>query len=96
MAEEDHPPCPLCGRPMPPEASNAHHLVPKTFGGRETVTLHRICHRKIHSVLSEKELRDGYASIEALKEHPEIAKFVAWVRKRPADYYSRTEGMKRR
>jgi hypothetical protein len=28
---------------------DAHHLVPKSRGGTETVWLHRICHRQIVS-----------------------------------------------
>ncbi|MEX0924109.1 MAG: hypothetical protein WDZ84_15185 [Rhodovibrionaceae bacterium] len=55
--------------------------MPKTFGGRETVAQQRICHRKIHSTLSEKELRGGYATVE---------KFIIWLRKRPEGYYRRT------
>ena len=65
-----------------------HHLVPKTFKGKETVTLHRICHRKIHSVFQERELLKYYNTIERIREHTEIQKFAAWVAKKPLDYYS--------
>jgi len=47
--------CPLCKRPLP-EKHNKHHLVPKTFKGKETVLLHRICHRQIHANFTEREL----------------------------------------
>jgi hypothetical protein len=73
-----------------------HHLVPKTAGGRATVRMHRICHRKIHSVLDERALASAYAEPEALKAHPEIAAFVRWVRKKPAEFYKRTEPARRR
>ncbi|MFP4271348.1 MAG: HNH endonuclease [Alphaproteobacteria bacterium] len=73
-----------------------HHLVPKTEGGRDTVVMHRICHRKIHSVLSERELATGYADLAALKAHPEIARFVRWVRRKPAEFHKRTEPARRR
>ena len=77
--------CPLCGRPLVPGPSvNLHHLVPRTYKGTETVVLHRICHAKIHAVLSEKELRDHYHTVDRLREHPEIARFIRWVcRKSP-------------
>jgi 5-methylcytosine-specific restriction endonuclease McrA len=60
------PVCPLCGRPIPPPQQDAHHLVPKSKGGRETLFLHRICHRQVHAVLSETELARSYNTAEAL------------------------------
>lgn len=95
----DAPPlCPLCDRPIPPDVrSSLHHLVPKLKGGRHgpVVRLHDICHRKIHAVLSEAELARHYASIEALRAHPEIARFIDWVRKRPPGFHARTAGGRR-
>lgn len=89
MLEAD-PVCPLCGRPIPASQRDAHHLLPKSRGGRETITLHRICHRQIHAVITEKHLAENYCSISALLGHPEIAKFVTWVRRKPDDFYERT------
>ncbi|MEM6703179.1 MAG: HNH endonuclease [Acidobacteriota bacterium] len=82
--------CPLCNRPIPRGAGTKHHLVPKLKGGKRgpTVLLHAICHGKIHSVLTEAELARSYATIEALRGHPEIARFVRWVAKRPPGYRS--------
>jgi hypothetical protein len=81
--------CALCGRPLPAKVE-AHHLTPKTFGGRETVALHPICHRKIHATLSERELRDHYASIDALRAQKDIAAFLRWIAPKPPDFYTRT------
>ena len=79
--------CPLCGRPMVPGSSlNDHHLIPRTYGGRETVTMHRICHAKIHAVLTERQLRDQYHEIDALRGHPELAAFVRWVRRKSPEF----------
>ena len=33
--------CPLCERSIPPSQRDAHHLVPKSHGGKHTVVLHR-------------------------------------------------------
>lgn len=44
------------------------------------VLLHHVCHAMIHNCLSETELARHYNSIEALKLHPELARFFAWVR----------------
>ncbi|MEO1091019.1 MAG: HNH endonuclease [Pseudomonadota bacterium] len=90
-------PCPLCGRPMIDGASvDRHHLVPKCEGGRATVWLHRICHRKIHSVLDERSLARDYPTAEALLRHPDIAAFVAWVRRRPVEFSKRTAPSRQR
>ena len=82
--------CPLCDRPIPDSEISRHHLIPKLKGGARgpTAILHRICHGKIHSVFSEAELARSYSTIAAIREHPEIAKFVRWVKKRPPDYRS--------
>lgn len=67
-----------------------HHLVPKSQGGRETVSLHRVCHRKIHAELTERELRDNYTTVEALRGHPAIAAFVRWVAGKPPEFTKAT------
>lgn len=83
--------CGLCGRPLPQDASvDLHHLVPRSRGGRETTLIHRICHQKIHSVLTERELAERYNTFEALRAHPEIARFVAWLRGKPPSFYDRS------
>lgn len=75
--------CPLCLRPIPKSQQDAHHLIPKSRGGVETVILHRLCHRQIHALLTETQLARHYASIEALRAHPELARFIAWVSDKP-------------
>jgi hypothetical protein len=78
--------CPLCERPIPPAQRDAHHLVPKSRGGVATVFLHRVCHRQVHAVLTETELARHYDSPDALLSHPEIARFIDWVRDKPVDF----------
>ncbi len=92
------PLCPLCGRPIPPDVPQGrHHLVPRLRGGKggQTVLLHAICHAEIHATLTETELARDYPTIEALKAHPRIAHFVAWVAGRPAGFRSRVPGQRR-
>ena len=90
-------PCPLCDRPMVAGASlDQHHPVPKSQGGRETVTMHRICHRAVHAMLSERELAEEFSEFTALRRHPMLAQFIAWVKKRPPEYYDRTRWSKSR
>ena len=82
------PVCPLCERPLGRRVEK-HHVVPKSKGGREMVGVHPICHRKIHRVFTNTELA-GLGTIDALKGHPDMAKFIRWVSKRPPDFHSRT------
>lgn len=72
--------------------------MPRLRGGKggETVLLHQICHNEIHASLTETELARDYNSIEALRAHPRLAKFIAWVAKRPPAFKSRTPGKRRK
>lgn len=88
--------CPLCNREMAPP-SNRHHLIPLSRGGKGTTTvlMHKICHDKIHSVLTEAELKRSYHTIEALQQQPEIATFIRWVSGRPPEFYDKSVKRKR-
>jgi 5-methylcytosine-specific restriction endonuclease McrA len=89
--------CPLCGRPMVAGKSiDEHHLLPKSQGGRETHTIHRICHRKIHATFTEKELARSYTNWQALQAHEDIAAFIAWVQKKAPEYYDNSVTAARR
>jgi len=84
------PVCPLCGRELGTVNIDRHHLVPKTFKGKEQFPIHKICHRKIHSALSERELLRSYHTWEALRSHDDIRAFIDWVAKKPPEFYTRT------
>jgi len=57
--------------------------------------LHHICHKEIHATLSEAEIARGYATVEALRGHPHLAKFFRWVAKRPPDFNARSTSNRR-
>jgi predicted choloylglycine hydrolase len=75
-----------------------HHLIPRAMHRKQRfrnvferdeltgriALLCRACHKYIHTVLSERELATAYSSIDQLRAHPEIAKFVSWLAKKPA------------
>ncbi|PZO73571.1 MAG: HNH endonuclease [Sphingomonas hengshuiensis] len=79
------PDCALCGRPIGTQVE-WHHRVPRSEGGRETVPVHPICHRTIHASATNAELAGPLADIEALRALPAVARFVAWVADKPADF----------
>ena len=89
MNETEPPACFLCGRPLG-RRIEWHHPVPKSRGGRETAPVHPICHRAIHRALGNKELERSYATAAALRSHPELARFIAWVETKDPDFHAPT------
>lgn len=87
--------CELCGRVQLP--LTRHHLIPQSqhqrnrakrqFERDEMQTrialLCRPCHSQVHAVLENQQLALHYHNIEALRGHPEIAKFAAWLSNKP-------------
>jgi hypothetical protein len=97
--DPEFPICPLCLRPIPPGVPQSlHHLIPKLRGGKggPTVLLHQICHSEIHASLTETELARSFNSIEALRLHPRLARFIDWIARRPPEFRSRVPGARRR
>lgn len=87
-AEPEPHPCPLCDRIVEKGDGDDHHLVPVQKGGKRgpTVHIHRFCHTKIHATFTNYELAKVYSTVEALRAHPEIAKFIAWVEDKPSSF----------
>ena len=81
--------CWLCGRPLGRRVQ-LHHAVPKAKGGRETVELHPICHRTIHTNFTNAELARNGGARSALMAHGAVAKFVEWVASKPPDFHAPT------
>jgi HNH endonuclease len=82
--------CPICDRTIPDSQKDAHHLIPKSKGGKTTEYLHRICHKQIHALFTETELAQRYHHAQILREHPEMKKFIQWVSGKPNSFYERT------
>ena len=96
---QSDPICPLCLRTIPPDVPQSlHHLVPRAKGGKNgpTILLHHICHKEIDAALSEGELAREYNTAEALRQHPGLARFAAWVARRPPGFLSRVPGKRRK
>ena len=83
--------CGLCDRLLGDSLIEWHHLVPKTFGGKELMPIHKICHRKIHSTFTERELKNYYFSFSHIKESEDIQKFIKWVSKKDLSFYDKSD-----
>jgi 5-methylcytosine-specific restriction endonuclease McrA len=82
--------CPICERTIPDSQRDAHHLIPKSKGGKTTEYLHRICHKQIHALFTESELAQQYHHAQILREHPEMKKFIQWVSGKSSSFFERT------
>lgn len=88
--------CQICDRELGDVLIEDHHLVPKTFKGKHTIPIHRCCHQKIHATLSERELLQYYHTVDRIRDHPEMQKFIKWVRNKPPGFYSKNDDTKSR
>ena len=94
MKSESIGDCPICGRAMINEKFiNRHHLIPKSKEGKYTdqITLHSICHNKIHSIWTESELAGYYHTVERILSNPAMQTFVKWVSKKRPEFYAKTK-----
>lgn len=92
MRGDDLGPCPLCGRPMIDGPSvDRHHWVPRTLGGRTGTPMHRVCHRMIHRLFDHTTLARHLNTPEAVRAHPDMARFLAWIRRQPPEFVARTD-----
>ena len=85
--------CELCGID---EVYNEHHLIPRTCHSNKwfkkrysrermqaTIAICPDCHRAIHRLIpDEKELGRHFNTLPSLLAHPQLRRYVAWVRKR--------------
>jgi hypothetical protein len=85
--------CPVCTREN--IDLTLHHLIPKTLHQnswflkrytleemqKNTISVCRLCHDKIHYVEKEKVLGRDFNTLEKLLEHPEIKKFIPFAKK---------------
>ena len=81
--------CALCGRPLGRRVER-HHVVPRSEGGRDTAPVHPICHRAIHAAVPNRLLARAYPTLEALRGHEDIARFLRWVANKPPDFHAPT------
>jgi hypothetical protein len=87
--------CELCRRRV--SLLTKHHLIPRmrhrskrnrrTYDREEVrgriALLCKPCHEQVHALLSEKELERTYNTLATLAAEPNVARFVAWIRRKP-------------
>lgn len=88
--------CCICHRELGDVRIEEHHLLPKTFKGKDTVPIHKVCHQKIHATFSERELLNYYHTPDRIREHEQMQKFIKWVKNKPLDFYDKNDDTKDR
>jgi hypothetical protein len=77
-----------------------HHLIPRTRHANKrnkrefdrVEVKHRLawicrpCHNHVHALFTEKTLERDYNTLELLLAHPEVAKFVTWIARKPSGF----------
>lgn len=80
--------CSICQRQMVVGPTiDQHHWIPKSRKGTQSSWIHKICHQKIHSVFTEKELAREYNTAEKICSNDEIKKFVLWLSNKNPEFF---------
>jgi len=98
MNESAPTPCGLCGRGFPADRLTKHHCLPKSKGGTSdhVSLICSQCHGMIHATFTNATLAAVYTTIEELRQAPELAAFIKWVRNQPVTRKKRNKERKRR
>ncbi|MFT4949634.1 MAG: 5-methylcytosine-specific restriction protein A [Natronomonas sp.] len=78
--------CALCRRRVPdehlgdPQAVQEHHLRPERRAESPTVMLCRPCHKQVHALFTNEELREDYDTIERLRGADRLQDYRSWIR----------------
>jgi 5-methylcytosine-specific restriction protein A len=77
--------CSLCDRPFVRSQLTRHHCKPRQKGGgvEDIALLCPQCHGMVHATFTNATLARLYATIDELRQAPELAKFLGWVKKQP-------------
>jgi 5-methylcytosine-specific restriction enzyme A len=91
-------PCALCDRSFGRGQLTKHHCLPRQRGGtQEHVELIcSQCHGMVHVTYTNTTLAALYPTIDQLKQAPELAPFLRWVRKQPPSRRTRNAPRRRK
>lgn len=77
--------CQICDRNV--DQLTVHHLIPRQHTKRRkqapgpTVDICSACHKQIHTLFDNRHLARELNTLERLRAHPRMEKFIAWVQK---------------
>ena len=72
--------CSLCSREVP--ELTEHHLVPKSRGGKDCISICADCHKQLHSLYDNKHLENILNTPNTIKGDKKFSKYTKWVSKK--------------
>jgi hypothetical protein len=98
MQKTEPIPCSLCGRPFGRGSLTRHHCRPRQKGGttEDVELLCPQCHGMVHATYTNATLAAQYPTIDRLRQAPELAAFLGWVRKQPPTRRKRNKPRRRK
>lgn len=78
--------CALCRRVIPderiadPQVVQEHHLRPEERADSPTVMLCRPCHKQVHALFTNEELRADYTTADSLRSADRLQEYLKWIR----------------
>jgi 5-methylcytosine-specific restriction protein A len=90
--------CALCGRLFAKKQLTKHHCLPREKGGthEDVALICSQCHGMIHCTYTNGTLAVLYPTIEQLRQAPELAPYLRWVRKQPSSRRKRNASRRRK
>jgi hypothetical protein len=79
-------------------ALTKHHCLPRQKGGEveDVALICSQCHGMVYATYTNETLAKCYPTVDMLRDAPELAKFLKWVRKQPATRRTKNEPRKRK
>ncbi len=82
--------CLLTKHHLIPQARHANKRNKREFDRQEVkqriAWICRPCHNHVHALFTEKTLERQFNTLTSLLAHPEIKKFVAWIKTKPSAF----------
>ena len=72
--------CAVCGRSGPGLPTGRHHLVPENRAESPVAQVCTPCHRQIHALFTNDELRESFHTVEALRGADRMQDYLSWIR----------------
>jgi 5-methylcytosine-specific restriction protein A len=72
--------CSVCLRTGSDLPTERHHLVPENRKHSPVAEVCTPCHKQLHALFTNDELREDFDTVEALREADRMREYLAWIR----------------
>ncbi|MFQ3319546.1 MAG: 5-methylcytosine-specific restriction protein A [Natronomonas sp.] len=71
--------CAICRRHGPALPTERHHLVPENRKQSPVIEVCTPCHKQLHALFTNEELREAFDTAEALRDADRMASYLSWI-----------------